>query len=52
VDIELQVILVRETEESKNRVVMLSRSLAPALWHEMLAANSLRGCHRQVQRDA
>lgn len=40
VDFERQTIVVREAKGSKDRVVMLPRSLAPALRFQMLAVRA------------
>ena len=50
VDFERQAIIVREAKGSKDRVVMLPRSLAPALRLQMLAARAQWEADRQVQR--
>ena len=50
VDFERQVIIVREAKGAKDRVVMLPRSLAPALRLQMLAARAQWEADRQVQR--
>jgi len=50
VDFERHVIVVREAKGNKDRVVMLPRSLAPALQQQMLAARKLWQSDRQAQR--
>lgn len=50
VDFDRQVIIVREAKGNKDRVVMLPRSLAPTLRHQMLAARSQWEADRQAQR--
>ena len=50
VDFERHVIIVREAKGAKDRVVMLPRSLAPALRLQMLAARAQWEADRQVQR--
>ena len=50
VDFERQAIIVREAKGSKGRVVMLPRSLAPALRLQMLAARAQWEADRQLQR--
>lgn len=50
VDFERQVIIVREAKGAKDRVVMLPRSLAPALRLQMLAARAQWEADRQAQR--
>ncbi|MFN8955301.1 MAG: integron integrase [Burkholderiales bacterium] len=50
VDFERQAIIVREAKGSKDRVVMLPRSLAPALRLQLLAARAQWEADRQVQR--
>ena len=50
VDFDRHVIIVREAKGDKDRVVMLPRSLAPALRQQMLAARALWGADRQAQR--
>ena len=50
VDFERHVIIVREAKGGKDRVVMLPRSLAPALRLQMLAARSQWEADRQMQR--
>ncbi len=50
VDFERHVIIVREAKGTKDRVVMLPHSLAPALRLQMLAARALWEADRQVQR--
>jgi integron integrase len=50
VDFEPHVIIVRETKGAKDRVVMLPRSLAPALRLQMLTARAQWEADRQVQR--
>jgi integron integrase len=49
-DFERHVIIVREAKGAKDRVVMLPRSLAPALRKQMLAARALWEADRQAQR--
>lgn len=49
VDFDRHVIIVREAKGNKDRVVMLPRSLAPALRVQMLAARARREADRQVQ---
>ena len=49
VDFERHVIIVREAKGNKDRVVMLPRSLAPALRVQMLAARVRWEADRQVQ---
>ena len=44
------VIIVREAKGNKDRVVMLPRSLAPALQQQMMAARKLWQADRQAQR--
>jgi integron integrase len=50
VDFDRHVIVVREAKGNKDRVVMLPRSLAPALQQQMLAARKLWQSDRQAQR--
>lgn len=50
VDFERHVIIVREAKGNKDRVVMLPRSLAPALRLQMLAARATWEADRQAQR--
>ncbi len=50
VDFDRHVIIVREAKGNKDRVVMLPRSLAPALRQQMLAARKLWQADRQAQR--
>jgi len=50
VDFDRHVIIVREAKGNKDRVVMLPRSLAPALQQQMLAARKLWQADRQAQR--
>ena len=50
VDFERHVIIVRQAKGNKDRVVMLPRSLAPALRRQMLAARALWEADRQAQR--
>jgi integron integrase len=50
VDFDRHAIIVREAKGNKDRVVMLPRSLAPALRHQMLAARSQWEADRQAQR--
>jgi len=49
VDFDRHVIIVREAKGNKDRVVMLPRSLAPALRVQMLAARARWEADRQVQ---
>ncbi|MDZ4145666.1 MAG: integron integrase [Burkholderiales bacterium] len=49
-DFDRGVIVVREAKGNKDRVVMLPRSLAPALRLQMLAARALWEADRQAQR--
>jgi integron integrase len=49
VDFERHIIIVREAKGNKDRVVMLPRSLAPALRVQMLAARARWEADRQVQ---
>jgi len=49
VDFERQVIIVRDAKGGKDRVVMLPRSLVPALRLQLLAARSLWEADRQAQ---
>ena len=51
VDFDRHVIIVREAKGGKDRVVMLPRSLAPALRIQLLAARSQWEADRQAQRD-
>ena len=51
VDFDRRVIIVREAKGRKDRVVMLPRSLAPALRIQLLAARSQWEADRQAQRD-
>lgn len=50
VDFERHVIIVREAKGNKDRVVMLPRSLAPALRLQMLAARATWEMDRQARR--
>ena len=50
VDFDRLVIIVREAKGGKDRVVMLPRSLAAALRHQMLAARAIWEADRQAQR--
>ena len=50
VDFDRHVIVVREAKGNKDRVVMLPRSLAPALQQQMMAARALWQADRQAQR--
>ena len=50
VDFDRHVIIVREAKGNKDRVVMLPRSLAPALRQQMMAARKLWQADRQAQR--
>ena len=50
VDFERHVIIVRDAKGGKDRVVMLPRSLAPALRRQMLAARSQWESYRHAQR--
>lgn len=50
VDFERQVIIVRDAKGGKDRVVMLPRSLVPALRLQLLAARALWEADRQAQR--
>ena len=50
VDFDRLVIIVREAKGGKDRVVMLPRTLAPALRHQMLAALERWEADRQAQR--
>lgn len=50
VDFERHVIVVREAKGAKDRVVILPRSLAPALRLQMLSARAQWEADRQVQR--
>ena len=50
VDFDRHVIIVREAKGNKDRVVMLPRSLVPALRLQMLAARSMWEADRQAQR--
>ncbi len=50
VDFDRHVIIVREAKGNKDRVVMLPRSLAPALRLQMLAARAQWEAERQAQR--
>jgi integron integrase len=51
VDFDRHAIIVREAKGNKDRVVMLPRSLAPALRQQMLAARALWELDRHAQRD-
>jgi integron integrase len=50
VDFDRHVIIVREAKGNKDRVVMLPRSLVPALQQQMMAARKLWQADRQAQR--
>lgn len=50
VDFDRYVIIVREAKGNKDRVVMLPRTLAPALRLQMLAARAVWEADRQAQR--
>ena len=50
IDFDRHAIIVREAKGGKDRVVMLPRSLAPALRHQMLAARAQWEADRQAQR--
>ena len=50
VDFDRHAIIVREAKGNKDRVVMLPRSLVPALRMQMLSARSLWEADRQAQR--
>ncbi len=50
VDYDRHVIIVREAKGNKDRVVMLPRSLAPALQQQMMAARTLWQADRKAQR--
>jgi integrase len=50
VDFERHAVIVREAKGNNDRVVMLPRSLAPALRLQMLAARALWEADRQAQR--
>jgi len=50
VDFDRHVIIVREAKGNKDRVVMLPRSLAPALRLQILAARAMWEADRQAQR--
>lgn len=50
VEFDRHVLIVREAKGGKDRVVMLPRSLAPALRLQMLAARALWEADRQAQR--
>jgi integrase len=50
VEFDRHVIIVREAKGNKDRVVMLPRSLAPALRLQMLAARASWEADRQAQR--
>ena len=50
VDFDRHVIIVRDAKGGKDRVVMLPRSLAPALRQQMLSARSQWEADRQAQR--
>lgn len=50
VDFDRQVIIVRDAKGGKDRVVMLPRSLVPALRLQLLAARALWETDRQAQR--
>ena len=51
VDFDRQVIIVRQAKGNKDRVVMLPRSLVPALRLQMLAARAVWEADRQSQRN-
>ncbi len=51
VDFDRHVIIVRDAKGGKDRVVMLPRSLEPALRMQMLAARAQWEADRQAQRD-
>lgn len=48
VEFDRQVVIVREAKGGKDRVVMLPRSLAPALRLQMLAARAVWEADRQA----
>ena len=50
VDFERHVIIVREAKGNKDRVVMLPRSLVPAMRMQLLAARAVWEADRQAQR--
>ena len=50
VEFDHHVVIVRESKGNKDRVVMLPRSLAPALRLQMLAARAVWEADRQAQR--
>ena len=50
VDFDRHVVIVREAKGNKDRVVMLPRSLGPALQKQMMAARALWQADRQAQR--
>jgi integron integrase len=50
VEFDRHVIIVREAKGNKDRVVMLPRSLAPAMRMQMLAARAVWEADRQAQR--
>ena len=50
VDFDRHVIIVREAKGNKDRVVMLPRSLAPALRQQLLHARAVWEQDRQTQR--
>lgn len=50
VDFDRHVILVREAKGGKDRVVMLPRSLVPALRRQMMAARTIWVADREAQR--
>jgi integron integrase len=50
VDFDRHVIIVREAKGNKDRVVMLPRSLVPAMRMQMLAARAVWEADRQAQR--
>jgi integron integrase len=50
VDFDRQVIIVREAKGNKDRVVMLPRSLVPAMRMQLLAAHAVWEADRQAQR--
>ncbi len=51
VDFDRHVIIVREAKGNKDRVVMLPRSLVPAMRAQMLASRALWEADRQAQRE-
>jgi len=50
IDFDRHVIIVREAKGNKDRVVMLPRSLAPALQQQMMATRALWQADRKAQR--